>query len=103
MGSDPQVYAESILKICELYLESPLPWVSGATGANLRKRIESIMANRIAVKLGPTKKAVLAAAGMAVLALPIVVGMMNTADFHAQTPSVSNPFRTAAVVRRRLH
>ena len=39
-GSEPQVYAEGILKICGLYLESPSPFVSGMTGANLRKRIE---------------------------------------------------------------
>lgn len=32
-GSEPQAYAEGILKICELYLESPLPCVPGVTGA----------------------------------------------------------------------
>jgi beta-lactamase regulating signal transducer with metallopeptidase domain len=36
MGSEPETYAEGILKICELYLESPLRCVSGVTGANLR-------------------------------------------------------------------
>jgi beta-lactamase regulating signal transducer with metallopeptidase domain len=51
LGSEPQVYAEGILKICELYLESPLPCVSGVTGANLKKRIEAIMTNRIALRL----------------------------------------------------
>jgi len=50
-GSSPQVYAEGILKICELYMESPLQCVAGVTGANLRGRIEAIMANRSALKL----------------------------------------------------
>ncbi|MBZ5620973.1 MAG: M56 family metallopeptidase [Acidobacteriia bacterium] len=45
-GCEPQVYAESILKICELYLASPLPCVSGVTGANLKKRIEAIIQPR---------------------------------------------------------
>ena len=40
LGGDPQVYAESILKICEFYLTSPLICVSGITGSNLKKRIE---------------------------------------------------------------
>jgi hypothetical protein len=34
-----QVYAESILKVCEFCIESPLPCVSGITGADLKKRV----------------------------------------------------------------
>src|SRR5262249_41984575 len=34
-GSDRQVYAESILKICEFCVGSPLTCVSGVTGADL--------------------------------------------------------------------
>ena len=44
---DPEDYAEGILKICSLCLESPLACVSGVTGADLKKRIEAIMANRL--------------------------------------------------------
>jgi beta-lactamase regulating signal transducer with metallopeptidase domain len=29
IGNEPQVYAEAVLKICEFYLESPLPCVAG--------------------------------------------------------------------------
>ena len=43
LGSDPQVYAESILKTCEFCVGSPLPCVSGVTGADLKKRIVRIM------------------------------------------------------------
>ena len=38
--------ADAILRVCRLYAESPLPCVTGLTGANLKKRIEEIMANR---------------------------------------------------------
>ena len=38
-GSKPEAYAEGILKICELYLQSPLKSVAGVTGANLKKRV----------------------------------------------------------------
>jgi len=46
LGSEPQVYAESILKTCALCVESPLACVSGVTGADLKRRIETIMRNR---------------------------------------------------------
>ena len=39
----PQIYAESILKVCEFCIESPLTCVSGITGADLKKRIVQIM------------------------------------------------------------
>ena len=51
LGSEPHVYAEAILNVCKLYVESPLVCVSGVTGSNLKKRIEAIMANRIAPDL----------------------------------------------------
>ena len=55
-GSEPEVYAEGILKICELYLESPLPCVSGFTGSDLKKRIEVIMSNRVVPSLNFAKE-----------------------------------------------
>src|SRR5262249_54214825 len=44
LGNRPQVYAAGILNVCKLYVESPLACVSGVTGADLKKRIGSIMA-----------------------------------------------------------
>jgi bla regulator protein blaR1 len=85
MGTEPQVYAEGILKICELYLESPLACVSGVSGANLRKRIEEIMANRIGTRLDLAQKIALAGAGAAALAGPVVVGVMNVPEARAQS------------------
>ena len=61
-GNEPQTYAEAILKICELYLESPLPCISGITGSNLRQRIETIMANRTTLRSAAPEQALLAAA-----------------------------------------
>ena len=45
LGSEPQVYAESILKTCELYVESRLVCVAGVTGSDLKQRIEAIMSD----------------------------------------------------------
>jgi len=101
-GSEPQAYAEGILKICELYLESPLPCVSGVTGANLRKRIEAIMLNRTGSRLSFAKKIILTLAAAAVLAAPIVVGITAveaTAQAQRNTPATQKPltFEAASV------
>src|SRR4029434_1568121 len=42
LGNDPDVYAESILKTCHFFVESPLTCVPGVTGSNLKTRNESI-------------------------------------------------------------
>jgi beta-lactamase regulating signal transducer with metallopeptidase domain len=39
LGNEPQVYAEGILNVCRIYLESPLRCMSGVTGSDLKKRI----------------------------------------------------------------
>jgi bla regulator protein blaR1 len=84
LGCKPNVYAESILMICKLYLSSPLACVSGVTGSDLRKRIESIMRNRGALGLNLGKKLALGAAGVAALAMPVVIGALNAAAVRAQ-------------------
>jgi bla regulator protein BlaR1 len=55
-GSDRQVYAESILKICEFCVGSPLACVSGVTGADLKRRIARIMTEGTMRKLDFSKK-----------------------------------------------
>jgi uncharacterized protein (TIGR03435 family) len=77
MGSDPEVYAQGILKVCEFYLESPLVCVAGVTGSSLKKRIEEIMMHRIVHQLELKKKLLLAVAGTAAIALPVVFGVLH--------------------------
>src|SRR6266481_3146174 len=62
--SDPRIYAQGILNVCKFYLEAPVICVSGVTGSDLKKRIEKIMAHRVARKLNHGRKFVLAAAGI---------------------------------------
>jgi bla regulator protein BlaR1 len=79
-GSQPEIYAESILKVCRFYLESPMVCVSGVTGADLKKRIESIMTHRAARELGVARKLLLASVGVAAVAVPLAIGMMKTPE-----------------------
>ncbi|HEV3036583.1 MAG TPA: M56 family metallopeptidase [Candidatus Angelobacter sp.] len=76
-GSDPQVYAQGILKVCEFCLDSPLVCVAGVTGSNLKKRIEEIMMHRIVHQLELKKKLLLAVAGTAAITLPVVFGVFH--------------------------
>src|SRR5215469_11836893 len=63
LGSEPRIYAEGILTVCKLYVESPLACVAGVTGASLKRRIRMIMANRAVYGLNRPKKLLLASAG----------------------------------------
>ena len=42
-GSAAGIYARSIVKVCETYMESPLACASGISGSDLKKRIREIM------------------------------------------------------------
>jgi uncharacterized protein (TIGR03435 family) len=99
LGGDPQVYAEGILNVCKLYVESPLVCVSGVTGSNVKKRIEAIMENRIVIRLNLVKKAILASAGAAALAAPIVIGMMNAPRSRAQSAPEGTPKFDAVLIQ----
>jgi beta-lactamase regulating signal transducer with metallopeptidase domain len=58
-GSDPQVYAEGILKVCKHYVSSPLACASGISGADLKRRMEEIMENTVVARLNLARKAML--------------------------------------------
>jgi uncharacterized protein (TIGR03435 family) len=103
LGNEPQVYAAGILNICKLYVESPLVCVSGVTGANLKRRIEAIMANRRGMVLNRAKTCLLASCGFVALAGPVALGVMIgvgiPAAIRAQLPAtVSELAQTAQPV-----
>jgi bla regulator protein BlaR1 len=81
----PQIYAESILKVCEFCVESPLICISGVTGSDLKKRIVRIMtdAEHVARKLDFSRKFLLYVAGLAVIVVPIVFGQVRAAQGQA--------------------
>jgi len=86
---EPRVYAEGILNVCKLYSESPLVCVSGITGPNLRKRIETIIANRAKLNLTFPKKAVLAIVATTALLGPIAIGIFEAPSAIAQQAETS--------------
>jgi bla regulator protein blaR1 len=96
-GSEREVYAESILRTCRLFTESPLPCVAGVTGADLKRRIERIMLNDVRSRLHAWKKGVLAVAGCLSVAVPFVVGVTTIRPLLAQQPSSSAAFDVTSV------
>jgi len=93
-GRDRQVYAESILKICEFCVGSPLACVSGVTGADLKKRIARIMTGGTARKLDFSRKLFLSAAGLVAIAVPVVCGPLHATQGRAEAQAQN----TAAIV-----
>jgi len=85
LGSNPRVYAESILKTCEFYIRSPLACVTGVTGSDLGKRIEAIMRNRAGEAVNLWKKTLLGAVIVLAVVVPIGLGMLNANRLHAQS------------------
>jgi bla regulator protein blaR1 len=96
-GSEPLVYAESILKTCEFYIESPLACVSGVTGSDLRKRIEQIMRSEGGSALSAWRKALLAIVGVMAIGTPVLVGMLNAPLLRAQSAAGGPKFEVASI------
>jgi bla regulator protein BlaR1 len=80
LGTEAQVYAEGILRVCEFYVESPLSCVAGVTGNNLKKRMGLIMRNHVGEALNVWRKLLLATAGIVVVAAPIVFGLLHLTE-----------------------
>ena len=98
LGNPPEVYAESILKTCRYYLESPIACMAGVTGADLKQRIERIMTQHFACKLDRGRQLLLAAAGVAAILAPVMVGMWHAPVARAQSAPEAKPkFEVASI------
>jgi uncharacterized protein (TIGR03435 family) len=92
-GTEPGVYAESILKTCQFYIESPLVCVAGVTGSDLKKRVEQIMKDDAHVALSALKRVSLGAALVAAIAIPVAIGIITSPRLAAQivAPAADSP------------
>jgi len=86
-GGGAQAYAEGILSVCKFYVESPVACVTGVTGADLKKRIRHILAEKMAQNLGTGRKLLLFASASFVVSLPLMLGFMRTMQAMAQDRS----------------
>jgi uncharacterized protein (TIGR03435 family) len=93
MGNEPRVYAESILKTCQLSIESPLVCVAGVTGSDLKRRIEQILKHEDGATLSSWRKLLLGTAAVLAIAIPIAAGVVNAPQLRAQAPTALNDRR----------
>jgi beta-lactamase regulating signal transducer with metallopeptidase domain len=71
-GNDPRVFAQGILTVCRFTIQAPQACASALSGANLRIRIETILANRTTRRLHVAQKfglSVIAALSLSLLVL----------------------------------
>jgi uncharacterized protein (TIGR03435 family) len=85
-GTGHEIYAQSILSVCKFYVRSPLPCACGVTGADLKKRVRHIMGGTFGQQLTWPRKILLAASGVAVICLPLLLGALH---INAQLSSTS--------------
>ena len=77
-GGSPLEYAQAILKVCRLYIRSPLACASGVSGAALDRRIAAIMAKRDFDDMSPARILLLASLGVFIVSAPIVAGGLRS-------------------------
>jgi len=94
-GSAPLVYAQSILKICRYYVQTPLACASGMSGPDLNTRLTAIMAGDGKQDLPPGTGMLLAMAGAATLMLPIAAGMLGTSPLTPIAARMESALNTA--------
>lgn len=86
LGSDPQDYAEAILAVCGFYVPSPAVCVSGVTGASLKRRVESIMMNRVPTQTTMFRRLMLTLGGLFAVLGPVAIGLIHAPRMEAQQP-----------------
>ncbi len=78
-GQNPLEYAQAILRVCRLYLRSPLACASGVAGADLGRRVEAIMARPDLEDVDTLRKLTLAGLLLIAIAGPLVTGGLRAA------------------------
>jgi uncharacterized protein (TIGR03435 family) len=81
--AEPIAYAQGIVGVCRRYVETPHMAVAGVGSADVKARIDAILANRIGLRLTLSKRLVLATVAALSLAVPVVTGAIEAASFAA--------------------
>jgi uncharacterized protein (TIGR03435 family) len=97
-GIDGATYARAILSTCRFYVESKSFVVAGVGGANLRARVEAIVARHVGRRLTSVQRAALTGTAIASVVAPLAMGMMTTALW-AQTGNSFVGLQTSATRR----
>ena len=99
LGSRREIYAESILKVCEFCVGSPLACVAGVTGSDLKKRMVHIMSEHIGRKLDFSRKLLIITAAVLAIAIPLIFGVLDATPSRAQSvdAAISSTFQSFSI------
>jgi uncharacterized protein (TIGR03435 family) len=89
-GGRPAVYAASLLKACRFCVESPVMCVAGISGADLTRRVGSIMTLH-ARRLGALGRTTLAALAIATITMPLAFGLLRMIPVDGQIYHATEP------------
>jgi uncharacterized protein (TIGR03435 family) len=91
-GADAGDYAQGILEVCRLYVESPLKCAAGiGGGATLKDRVRRIAEQWTARRSSAALSTGLGAAVLVVLGAPVVIGAVMGPSAHAQAVDATTP------------
>lgn len=88
-GVDTEVYAHSILNICKLQVHISDGVMAGASGGDLRKRIQRILSDHSAEALNLGQRSLLVAAIISIVVIPVLAGAMEIRPAHGDSVSAT--------------
>jgi beta-lactamase regulating signal transducer with metallopeptidase domain len=91
-GNDPRVFAQGILNVCRFYIQAPQAGASALSGANLRMRIETILANRTTRRLSVPQKLGLSVIAALSLLLLVLAGREQAIETVPDTTRIAQAF-----------
>lgn len=86
-GRAPDLYAESILKVCRWYLEAAPECMAGISGTELKDRVRRILAAHPAMSLNLWRKVLLLVIAVGVTGLPMGMGLIEAEQGKPAEPS----------------
>ena len=90
-GTGAEVYPEGILKVCRFFAQPGGACASGASGADLKRRVEAIMSGRGTFPVGRTKKTAVSMALAGALSASILFAAPAVPFAHAQASNAMSP------------
>jgi len=91
-GNDPRVFVQGILNVCRFTIQAPQASASALSGANLRIRIETILANRTTRRLGVAQKFGLSVIAALSLSLLVLAGREQAMDAIPDAARIAQSF-----------
>jgi beta-lactamase regulating signal transducer with metallopeptidase domain len=90
-GMQPQVYATGILKVCKFHLLGQAAGISAMTGADLWRRLELILDNRVSTRLLYVPPLLVAALAVLMTLVPIAGGYCQQCVSNGRKPAGRKP------------